>query len=126
MFCEKCGNYVNDTDKYCINCGSLLKKIETKEKNIDKQKEDNEVTVYNEPNTFSRISIIISIILFVLSLMVLNIPFLTVLLIGLIAFTSVAIYKYTKRKDKLLFLVVVLNCGAIYTALGLIYYLLVI
>ena len=124
MYCGNCGNKVNDSDKYCEYCGYRLEyqyKYEEKE-NIEKEF----VTVYEKPTYISNVILLISVVIFVLSLLPIHLYYTILMTVIDVVAIVINIVLYRRRKDKNLFFSIILNCASLYTILGWIYYLLVI
>jgi len=124
VYCGNCGNKVNDSDKYCEYCGYRLEyqyKYEEKE-NIEKEF----VTVYEKPTYISNVILLISVVIFVLSLLPIHLYYTILMTVIDVVAIVINIVLYRRRKDKNLFFSIILNCASLYTILGWIYYLLVI
>lgn len=114
MFCENCGNQVQEADEYCNKCGCLLNDVE--------YKKDNNV---ESPILISKILLSISCFVLFIGLVPINIIYEIVMLVLTIPLLILSIIFYFKRKDKMLLITIILNSAGIYTLLGWIYYIFV-
>lgn len=121
MFCSKCGIKVNDTDKYCLNCGNKLFNNEIN----DCVNNSEYVSEYNTNDLYSYKYLFIAIVLFVLSLIPINNIYMIVMVLFTLVSSIVDIIRYKKIKDRVSFISILISLASLYTSIGWLYYLIV-